>query len=148
MATEQPSAGPPGPFIQVAAVVERVLHERDDVLSLIRLVDRLQIQVAGVEGGPVPDELPEGQIDLTLVLCFKSGDARGRHKISIQPELPSGQSMGERTVDVHFDGDERGANLILNVVLPAIEGLYWIPVRVNGRELTRVPYRVLYRPTK
>lgn len=136
----------PGPYVQVAAIVDTVLHEKDDVISLIRLTDRLNIELKAPEPHNLPDELPEGTINITLVVMLKSGDARGRARLSVQPQMPSGQDLEEMSTDVLFEGgEERGVNVFVTVSMPAVEGLYWIPVRIDGRELTRVPYRVAYR---
>lgn len=137
-----------GPYVQVAAIVDTVLHEKDDVISLIRVNDRLNVEARGAGGHEAPEELPEGEISATLVVMLKSGDARGRARLSIRPQLPSGQDLDESAVDVIFEGEERGVNVIANIVMPAVEGLYWITIRIDGRELTRVPYRIAYRRSR
>lgn len=57
------------------------------VLSLIRMVDRIIVTARGSE---VPEELPQGNLQLTLVVALKSDDARGRHPVSIRIQQPSG----------------------------------------------------------
>lgn len=131
-----------GPYVQVAAVVERVLHETNAVVSLIRVIDRLNINV---HGDDPPAELPDGELNLTLVVMLKSGDARGRHGVTIQPELPSGQSIAKTSVDLLFEGEDRGVNLIVDLHIPSQEGLYWFEVMVGDRVLSRVPFRVIYQ---
>jgi hypothetical protein len=55
---------------------EKVLREADGVLSLIRIIDRLNIAVAGAE---TPTDMPATPVSLVLVLGFKSGFARGAY---------------------------------------------------------------------
>jgi len=133
----------PGPYVSLAAVCEKVLQERDGVLTLVRVVDRVMLMPTAQDA---PAELPEGgKVGATLVLALKSGDARGRHPVVITSEAPTGVTSPPQRVDVTFEGEERGVNLILNVQLEAIEGLHWFVVSVNDQELTRIPLRIMYQ---
>jgi len=49
----------------------------------------------------------------------------------------------ERAPD--HEGEERGVNLILQLQIEALEGLFWFDVAVNQQLLTRVPLRVTYQ---
>lgn len=131
-----------GPYVQIATFCERVLQEADGVLSIIRAIDRITITAYGTD---VPPELPPAPLQLTLVAALKSGDARGRHPVTIRTQEPSGRYLEDRSFDVSFDGEERGVNLIIQFQLEATEGLYWFDILVNEVELTRVPFRVIYQ---
>jgi len=132
----------PGPYLQAAVFTERVLHERDGVLSLVRIVDRLGVQATG----DAPEELPEGATaKVTLVVMLKSGDARGRHRLTIRPELPSGLRSEPRGFDVLFEGEDRGVNVIVDLDVALMEGLHWFIVTLGDVELTRVPLRIAYQ---
>jgi hypothetical protein len=131
-----------GPFVTAATFCEKLLIEQDGVLSAIRLVDRLQITARGHEA---PEQLPEGgKVKLTLLVALKSGDARGRHAIAIRPQAPSGLNLPEHSLDVMFEGEDRGVNLVIELELDAIEGLYWFDVSCGVQLLTRVPLRLVY----
>lgn len=133
----------PGPYIQTAAVCEKVLNERDGVLSLVRVIDRLQLMTTAAGA---PSELPEGGIiNVTYVVMLKPDDARGRHPISITIENPAGIRSPAQTLDVIFEGEDRGVNLILNLQFEAMEGLYWFSVAIEDRLLTKTPLRVSYQ---
>lgn len=135
-----------GPYLALAAICEKVLSEADGVLSLIRVIDRV---VVGASGADVPDELPPTPLAFTVVVALKSGSARGRHKLTLRPESPSGQQMSSLEVPIHFEGEDRGANVIINFNLTAEEeGLYWIDVLFEDKTLTRMPLRVIYQPSK
>lgn len=132
-----------GPYVQVAAICEKALQEADGVLSLIRVVDRFIISVQGKEA---PAELPQGgQLPLTFVVVLKSDDARGRHPVCLRVQQPNGVFLEERSFDVMFEGEDRGVNLIIQLTLEPIEGLYWFDVSVNDTLMTRVPLRVIYQ---
>jgi hypothetical protein len=131
-----------GPYVQLATFCDRVLQEQDGVLSIIRMVDRINVSAQGTDA---PAELPDSRVKTTLVVILKSDDARGRHELKIRVNLPSGQTAEEQKLDVIFDGDERGVNLILEMEFAVIEGLYWFDVLLNEQLLTRVPLRVSYQ---
>jgi hypothetical protein len=132
----------PGPYVTVATICEKVLQEADGVLSIIRSVDRMNITVTGPGA---PTELPQGVIQPTLVVCLKSDDAMGRHPLNVRVQQPTGLMLPTQTFDVMFEGAERGVNLILQMQLEAIEGLYWFEVLLNESLLTRVPLRIVYQ---
>jgi hypothetical protein len=134
----------PGPHVQVATFCEKVLQEQDGVLSVIRAIDRIMLSASAAAGAPA--ELPEGGIlPATLLIALKAGDAQGRHPITVRAHQPSGAYLPDQTFDAMFERDERGVNLVLNMGLPAIEGLYWFEVLVNDSLLTRVPLRIMYQ---
>lgn len=128
--------------MQLATFCEKVLQEANGVLSLIRVIDRITI-VAHGEGAPV--DIGHQQVQTTLVIALKSDDARGRHRLSIRVELPSGQQQAEQQIDMTFEGEERGVQFVAEVALEAIEGLHWVDVMLNGEILTRVPLRIMYQ---
>jgi hypothetical protein len=128
---------------------DKVLQEQDGVLSLIRVVDRI-FQTA--VGPTAPTEMPLVAVNLTLVVMFKSGDARGRYPMTIRLEAPSGQVVNEMQFPVLLEGEgDRGANLTLGVQLQLDqEGLYWFDVLFGDeqRMLARVPLRIVYQPQR
>jgi len=133
----------PGPFVQMATFCEKVLQERDGVLSVIRAVERVLVTV---DAPGAPAELPEGTVfQTTLLLALKSGDAQGRYQVVLRAEQPDGTHLPEQTFDAMFEQGERGVNLIIGMGLPMIEGLYWFDVLVSDVLLTRVPLRIMYQ---
>jgi hypothetical protein len=136
-----------GPYLAVAVICEKALQEQDGVLSIIRIIDR--VTVAGM-GPDVPDEMPPTQLQFFVVVAMKSGAARGRHTLRLRPEDPSGHQLGALEVPIHFEGEERGANVVVQFTLAAeLEGLYWIDVLFGDDDLlTRIPLRVMYQPQR
>jgi uncharacterized protein DUF6941 len=144
-----PEAPPGGPYLQTAVLCEKVLHEQDGVLSLIRVVDRI---VSSAVGPEPPAEMPPVAVNLTAVILLKSGSARGRHQVRIVLEAPSGQDVGpEVHLPVLLEGEDRGVNLVVNLGFQAEdEGLYWFNVYFGdqGMLLTRIPLRIVYQPQR
>ena len=135
----------PGPYVQAATFCETVLVEKTDVVSVIRVVDRLMLSTSTLGA---PAELPEGNvIRATLFVSLKADDAKGRHPITVRAHQPSGIVKPDHTVDATFEGDERGVILILTLGIEAIEGLHWFDILVNETVLTRVPLRIIYQRT-
>lgn len=132
-----------GPYVQLATFCEKVLQEQDGVLSIIRSIDRI---IVSATAAGAPAELPEGgSVPATLVVALKAGDAQGRHPITLRAQQPSGVYLPDQRFDATFERDERGVNLLLNMNVPAVEGLYWFEVLVNEVPLTRVPLRIMYQ---
>ncbi len=131
-----------GPYVQVAAFCERVLREADGVVSLIRIVDI----ITHTERGPSPPkEMPSIRYPLMLVLMLKSGRAKGRHEVTMTPELPSGETLPSIVTTVQLEGEGRGFNIISQVDIPfRLEGLHWFHVRFDDQALTRLPLQIRY----
>jgi len=130
-----------GPFIQIAALCERVLHEQDGVISLIRVVDRFTI--------PEPEKgKPPTAIQPTAVIIFKAGFATGKYHIKLKIHTPAGKVLPDLDFPVLFEGNDRGAGIvaIMNLVLEE-EGLHWIDVNLQdaAAPMTRIPLRILHQ---
>jgi hypothetical protein len=136
-----------GPYLNYAAVCEKVLHEADGVLSLIRIVDRITVTVIvpalpGAQAAPslIPSAPP---ISVTFILGLKSGDFIGSVPVKIWIETPTGARWPEYETSASLEGQERGANVILPLQFPVQEeGIYWFVVEVSGETLTRVPLSI------
>lgn len=130
-----------GPHLTAALICERVLLEQDGVTSAIRIVDRV-FMVTNDEGDPITPQYP-----FTLMISLKSGTARGSYQVEIIMEKPSGEQVPLLEAPVFFEGEERGANIVLQTVMePDGAGLYWFDVLFQGERITRIPLRVIYQP--
>jgi len=131
-----------GPFLQAALLCERALREKDNVLSIIRIVDRWHVRTP--PRAP-EDTLPAFAFPVTGVIAFKSGNFKGKKTLVLMMNAPDGTSSELGGVPVLFEGDERGVNVIMNLNIQAqIEGLYWIDVLLDDDLQTRIPFRVIY----
>ncbi|MDI7274919.1 MAG: hypothetical protein QME94_02965 [Anaerolineae bacterium] len=131
-----------GPYVQAACFCEMVLEDKTGALSLIRIIDVLTHTSAGPNP---PEEMQPFAHELTLVVMLKSGAARGRHELSIVPELPSGETRDPIVLTVHFEGEERGHNVVARLVYTfTLEGLYWFGVFLDGEKISAIPLRIKY----
>lgn len=133
-----------GPYLQAAFLCERILQEADGVVSAIRIVDRIDAQVADDLPEVPPPSVP---VNLTLFMSFRSGQAREIDDLSIVMEEPSGLKRESMTHSVLFEGGEdRGSNIIVPLAMMADqEGIYWFNVLLRQRLITRVPIRVVFQ---
>ncbi len=131
-----------GPFVGVAAFCENVIEDKAGTLSLIRIVDRLTVSS---QGPTAPEKMPPTPLNWFLVLVLKSGQARGSVSVTIQPELPSGIRMPGVTLTPHFEGENRGCNIVSKMGLMLEEpGIYWFHIYVADTLATKVPLEVIY----
>ncbi len=131
-----------GPFLKAAVFCDTVIEGKDSVLSLIRVVDRLTTTAVGV--GAPKDMPPVGQ-RLAAVLMLTSGKARGRNELKLTMESPNGDRKVVWEGTVHFEGEDRGHNFVLNLQPTfSLEGLYWFDLTVEDVLMTRMAYRVIY----
>ena len=131
-----------GPYLNIAAFCEQVIEDKSGVLSLIRVVDRINITA---QGPTAPDEMPPAMLNWSLVLTMKSGEARGSHTVKIEPELPSGIRLDPMLLSVHLEGGTRGQNVVskLNMKLE-MPGVYWFRILIEDQFLTQIPVEVIY----
>ncbi len=134
------------PFVGAALVCEKVLHEKDGVLSVIRMVDTFYVE-------PLKQNVPgvvEG-VELTALAMLKSGDVKGESEISFKFRTPQGITIdAPQKFPVLLNGGEHGANVIMRFNLPVPDasayGLYWFDVLWNGDVLTSVPFKLVLGP--
>lgn len=132
-----------GPFLSMAFFCDRVIEGKDNVLSAIRIVDRWMHVIQGSEA---PKDMPPVAVNLSLLIGFKSGTARGSHTLLVQSEQPSGIKGAALSFPVLFEGEDRGMNLNLQMAFQAeVEGLYWFDVKIDDQLVTRIPLRVVYQ---
>ena len=131
-----------GPYVQVAGFCDTFIEDKGGVLSLIRMIDTIITSAAGTEP---PTKMPPLSRTLNLIIMLKSGSALGRHELTIKPKAPSEQELPSLPFSIHFEGEEKGVNVIarLNLVLEE-EGVYWFAVMVDNALVTKVPLRVRY----
>ena len=137
-----------GPFVTVAVFCERAITENDGVLSLMRIIDTVNVEA---QGPFAPDELPPGSIlNTTFVLMIKAGQALGRQVVQITLEHPDTRVHPGPEKAVNLSGGPAGgANLVMNMGIQLSDaGLYWANVMINGRLMARVPLMVNYGFTR
>ena len=132
-----------GPYLQAAVLCEKVIEDKQGVLTLVRIVDRIIVSSASPSAS---DVMPVTQVGLTLVIMLKAGQARGGHMLAIRPEAPSGLKGTELRLSILFEGEDRGNNVVLDAHYQAKEeGLHWFDVLLDSELITRIPLRVVYQ---
>lgn len=140
-----------GPYVAAATFCERVMREADDVMSVLRIVDQINVSASGPE---VADEMPPVPLNLTIVVILRRGSARGRHKFQIVPEDPSGVQRGVAAGgSLNLVGEpEAGSNIIADFSGFVVdqEGLWWFDFLFGDSEtpIARIPLRVNYHPQR
>jgi len=136
------SNGIGGPFLQTAVFCERVLDEKDGVISAIRIIDRLTFTASGEKA---PEKMPQVNLSVTLLVRFKSGDASGQYELKVKPISPSGKELPTFTMPFMLGGGELSANMILGYAASFEEpGLYWFEIMLGDTLYTKVSLNVIY----
>jgi hypothetical protein len=133
------------PYLSAAFLCEKILQEKDNVNSAIRIVDVFNVLV--------PPNLPSGavaQIVLTLFMAFKAVDGPGgAYKVTVRLFSPSGNEVKGKEpipsfpVVLQTDGppEQGAANIVLNMAIPVSEfGRFAFHVLIDDEEITRVPF--------
>ena len=131
------------PFVTAALVCESILHEKDGVLSAIRIVDMFFVgekRLSAAKG-------VNAALELHILLMLKSGDLIGDGTITLKVRSPSNKTVElPQSFTAHLKGGENGANVHVIFALPFkhIEfGLFWMDVFWNGEELTSIPFKLV-----
>jgi hypothetical protein len=143
----------PLPIVTAALVCERVLVEKDEVISAIRIFDRLLYELPPT---PTPPEF-QAALAFSLLVILKRGDARGgSYDVDVVIRSPSGKegrpaaASGPVKLVLPGDDPDSGANVQVGIFMtPSEDGLHWLEVKINGRLSARVPLRLIRRePTQ
>jgi len=133
-----------GPYLAAAFLCEKVLIEKDNVFSIVRIVDRIKIRSTEF------DNMPPGEIGLTAFIAFKAGSAKGKYTLKIKPEGPNFR-LQEYAQHINFEGKEenKGSNFVINInTVVDKEGLYWFNLFLNDKFISRMPLKIVYERVK
>jgi hypothetical protein len=131
------------PLVSAAFLCERILTEKDNAQTFVRVVDVLIARVPDEKKAPV-------RFDIWLAVILKSGEAKGKFNLELRMSDPNGNVTDiSDDIPVVLNGAEHGINVnILNIFNLSTEGLYWIDVLIDGEALTRVPFRMRLERTE
>lgn len=132
------------PYVTAALICERVIQEKDGVLSAIRIVDRAEVKVLVNDPDVKLQDVAPG-ISLSGLISIKSGSFKGDGVISVEGETPSGTTKQLADFPVKLEGDDdSGQNVVLALVIGVKEdGLHWFNIRFNNSLLSRIPLRLV-----
>ena len=128
------------PRLRAAVLCEQVLEERDNVLSAIRIVDRMIVRATGKK---VPDELPATQGHIKALMSWVGG--LGQYEARIRVVLPNDQVIESSTMPFFLDSLERVQNFVTSIAFPIPkQGLYLFEFLLGDEVKNRIPLRVIY----
>jgi hypothetical protein len=129
--------------LNAALICDQVLEDKDGTVSVVRIADRLTIDVVG----QLPDtDEPVIRIPSTLFLVFKrETEEPSDHRVQVTITSPSGvESLGGESLFSIGRGPGEGTDLVLRFEFPVTRlGLYWVNVSADSQLLARVPIEVV-----
>jgi len=137
------------PWIAAALFCERVLEEKDDVLTIVRVIHKATVAAMDREGRLKPISEEKGfPIPLTAFIAFRaSGEPTGPHSLRLVAHSPSGKThdAGSYPDAIRFVADDQAFNLVVNMGVTAREaGLYWFDVLLDEELVTRIPLQIQF----
>jgi hypothetical protein len=133
------------PLLRTAVLCDRVLTERDGTLSVIRIIDRLAVNVAREQASH--PEMAVVRAHLVLLLTLAGAEERaGRHRLLMKTQLPSGTFVGANQMECEIPREpEASVSLVIDLTFEAREsGTYWFWFALDSDDavLTRLPLLV------
>ncbi|HEV3343822.1 MAG TPA: hypothetical protein VG125_25840, partial [Pirellulales bacterium] len=96
---------PGGPFLAAAVLCENILKDSSGMSSIIHMLDNVTVQIH-----PQEDAHPQFIITLHLYLSFRTGSARGKHKITITAENPDGERKETSSETMEFGKEQHSSS--------------------------------------
>lgn len=129
------------PLLQAATICERVITEKDGVITLIRIIDSITVSSD-------KDELPPGTLVVTTAVIFKSGEALGKRNITLIARDPDSNEICRLKAVMELEGGEKGGIVSAEIPLAIkMTGLYFIDVLLGSELVTKMPLRIVYKKT-
>jgi hypothetical protein len=136
------------PYLVAALVCERLIVEKDGVVSLIRLVDNMNTTVViAVDSDPIKAASTlTVPLQFALFLSLRAGPARGKREVLVNFYEPSGDlrfQLGPYAMV--FTSKAQGHNVNVNIGINLAmkdSGIYWFEVVMGEIVLTRLPFTV------
>jgi hypothetical protein len=137
--------GPVEPYLKYGVICEKVLAEKDNVLSLIRIVDRFTLTITDKEP---PEKIPELTRLMTIAMCWVGG--LGTHEASFSIQSPGGEIQhSPQSWSFTLDALIRSHTIATQIpVQLKKDGTYWIQFILNGVVKSRIPFQLIYEKQK
>ena len=134
-----------GPYLNAAFLCEKVLEQKDGVLSAIRIVDRLTYNYTAPPENP-SSYTPTVKAALTFLLILKSGQNPGETNIKIVLKKPDNSELPPLNHTIHLDAaSNQGGNVVINSTFTFDQkGVWWFEVSINDVSRTKVPLEVIF----
>ena len=128
------------PYMSLATLCQNILHEKDDVLSIVRLVDIFQFASEG-------DLPPDHRMALLVkgLLQFRGGPERFAINIFIYGH--DSEQLVSATADVILNGGSHSYSVQIELAVPIRgEGTYRLDVFRGNEQLATLPFQVRRAP--
>ena len=130
-----------GPFLAAAFFCDKVLDEKDDVLSAIRIVNKITLTASSPE---ITLETNPAKINLMGLVSIRAGDVKGNHKIRVISDSEILSEPSQIEVDISFDGKTVATNNVIITLGIEVkrEGIIWFAVFFDDKLLTKMPLQI------
>jgi hypothetical protein len=124
-----------GPWLTAALICESVgQYENGSVADILGKIDGLEF---------LESEADTAFREVFIIVTFTGGETRGTQTVEIVAHPPGRPAQRLHAEEVFFDGPGAGHDIQIKIpIVAAIEGMYWFDVLLDGRLVTRVPFRV------
>jgi len=141
-----------GPFIAAAMLCNSVSEDSDGVLSAMRIVDQVGLNIPPDAPPDFPSKAKPIDVSLFALIIIRRGDAKvGKHNLRLVMENPEGKIKPLAKAKIEFPQFQNGAanvkiRLGLKLYTP---GVFWIDVILDKQRLTRMALNlILNRPER
>ncbi|MEW6142093.1 MAG: hypothetical protein AB1597_02910 [Chloroflexota bacterium] len=134
--------GPKEPFLKFGLICEKVLVEKDNVLTIVRIIDRFEIMA---EGQNPPEDMPPTRILTTFTMAWVGG--LGSHSAAFSVITPTGEvRKSRRNFPFHLDTLTQTHSIVTGArVNLSTAGTYWLEFLLNDVPKGRIPFLVVYK---
>lgn len=123
------------PLVSIATCCERVLEEKDGVISIVRVVDIFRFSAP--KDAP-PDVI--GHVPVLIYVVLKSGDIVGEYPIQLRFRSSKGEIKEISSTTALFEGGTKSVSITGQLMIRTEHiGLNWVDVIWNGEALTAIP---------
>ena len=135
------------PYPLAAVFCEKVLVEEDNVLTAVRIIDRMFINPAYLD---TLDKDTTPSIVVVLLLKLMCVNYSGKHNLSIKILTPNGKESDLLApVPLVFEADKSGVQVRVDVNIGVKhEGRYWVVAYLEDAVITRTPLEMRFENLK
>jgi hypothetical protein len=80
-----------GPFLASALFCENVVQDKDNTITLVRIIDKFTVQLPANMPPGFPSKENPLPVNISGLITFRTGDARGKHEVRLIVVSPTGK---------------------------------------------------------
>ena len=136
------------PIVRICVACDRVLQEKDESLTVVRIVELYVVKRlfgASSESPSTSEQMTPVPVPVTFLFSTIAGPARGHRELALRVVKPDGSRSDGPKLDVEYDSEIATRNWVVQMALGVIgSGIYWIEWLCNGIVLMRLPLQIQY----